>query len=154
MLFGVMRSQSDAETSQRVGSSETEVIKRFSNKVAKTHDGIRIVQVPSVDGSIVRFLVAPAEKFMDTMLPAQKARQVDAGALPPEIYGHDLFELLNGNVVRLRDGQRVNVVEYTSFKSTLDRFLTEGTQEYRCLVQAVEHIREGQRAAARTKRAS
>jgi hypothetical protein len=137
-----------------IGTAFAETIERFSKKVNKTYDDVRIVQVPSIDDAIVRFLVAPADKFLDTSPAYERARQQQAGAVPPEIYGHDLFELINGNVARLRDGRRVNVVEYISFKGTLDRFLTAGTQEHHDLVQAVEHIREGQRAAARMKRAS
>jgi hypothetical protein len=124
-----------------------ETIDRFVVKVAKDHAGIRVVRVPSPDGTIVRFLVAPADKFMDDMSAAQRARQIDAGALPPEIYGHDLFELLNGNVVRCRDGKRISVTSDLTLRMFLDRFFQPTTTEYRVFGQCVDDIREGQRAS-------
>jgi hypothetical protein len=124
-----------------------ESIAWFSVQVAKAHEGIRVVQVPSADGSIVRFLVAPADKFKDELLPAQKARQEQAGAMPPEIYGHDLFELVKGNVVRLRDGSRIAIDSERALRTVLDRFLQSNSFDNRLLVTLVERIREGQAAA-------
>lgn len=128
-----------------------ETIDHFCAKVAKHNEGIRIVRVPSPDGSIVRFLVAPADRFKDGILDAQKARQIDAGALPPEVFGHDLFELVNGNVVRMRDGSRVNLNNEDSLRAILDRFLTPGTYDNRILSQCIEAIREGQRASRKNR---
>lgn len=128
-----------------------EILRWFSEKVAKRNDGIRIVRVPSPDGSIVRVLVAPADRFKDGILDAQRARQIDAGALPPEIYGHDLFELVNGNVVRLRDGSRVNLVDAMHLRTILDRFFVSGTYDNRVLVQCIDDIREGQRASRKNR---
>jgi hypothetical protein len=130
-----------------MSDSFSETIDRFVVKVAKDHDNIRIVRVSSPDGTIVRFLVAPADKFMDDMSAAQRARQIDAGALPPEIYGHDLFELLNGNVVRCRDGKRISVTSDLTLRMFLDRFFQNTTTEYRVLMQCIDDIREGQRAS-------
>jgi hypothetical protein len=129
-----------------------EILRWFSDKVAKRFDGIRIVRVPSPDGSIVRFLVAPAERFKDALLPFEKARQEDAGALPPEIYGHDLFELVKGNVVRLRDGSRVDLRSPDSLRSVLSRFLDPESFDGRQLATIVERIREGQNAARKSNR--
>jgi hypothetical protein len=129
-----------------------ETIRWFSEKVAKRFDGIRIVRVSSPDGCIVRFLAAPADRFKDELLPAQRARQVDAGALPPEVYGHDLFELLRGNVVRLRDGSRIDFASHDSLRSILSRFLDPESFNGRQLVQIVERIREGQNAARKVAR--
>jgi len=128
-----------------------EILRWFSEKVAKHNEGIRIVRVPSPDGSIVRFLVAPADRFKDELLPAQRARQIDAGALPPEIYGHDLFELVNGNVVRLRDGSRVNLADAAHLRTILDRFFVPGTYDHRMLSQCIDDIREGQRAIRKSR---
>lgn len=132
-------------------SLNDEPIDRFCSKVAKEHEGIRIVRVPSPDGSIVRFLVAPMDRFKDELLPAQRARQIDAGALPPEIYGHDLFELVNGNVVRLRDGSRVNLVDAAHLRTILDRFFVPSTYDHRMLSQCIDDIREGQRAIRKSR---
>lgn len=123
----------------------------FFDKVAKRFDGIRVVRVSSFDGSIVRFLVAPAERFKDGISDAQRARQIDAGALPPEVYGHDLFELVNGNVVRLRDGSRIDLRTHDSLRSVLSRFLDPNSFDGRQLVQIVERIREGQNASWKTR---
>lgn len=128
-----------------------ETIDRFCAKVAKQNEGIRIVRVPSPDGSIVRFLVAPSDRFLSDMSEAQKHRQKDAGALPPEIYGHDLFELVNGNCVRLRDGSRANLSGEDSLRAILDRFLDPGTYDHRTLLQCIEAIREGQRASRKNR---
>lgn len=129
-----------------------EIVAWFSSQVAKRFDGIRIVQVPSPDDSIVRFLVAPADRFKDELLPAQRARQIDAGALPPEIYGHDLFELINGNVVRLRDGSRIDLRTPDSLRSVLSRFLNPESFDGRQLARIVEQIREGQNAVRKSSR--
>jgi hypothetical protein len=129
-----------------------EPIAWFSDKVAKRFDGIRIVRVPSPDGSIVRFLVAPADRFKDELLPAQRARQIDSGALPPEIYGHDLFELVKGNVVRLRDGSRIDLHAPDSLRSVLSRFLDPESFDGRQLATIVERIREGQNATRKASR--
>jgi hypothetical protein len=72
--------------------------------------------------------------------------------MPPEVFGHDLFELVNGNVVRLRDGSRINLSDEHSLRAILDRFLTVGTYDNRMLTQCIDDIREGQRAS-RNKRA-
>jgi hypothetical protein len=127
-----------------------DTLRWFSEKVAKRFDGIRIVRVPSPDDCIVRFLVAPADRFKDELLPAQRARQVDAGALPPEVYGHDLFELVKGNVVRLRDGSRIPLSSPDSLRSVLSRFLDPESFDGRQLAQIVERIREGQNAARKS----
>lgn len=113
---------------------------------------MRIVRVPSPDGSIVRFLVAPAERFKDGILPAQRVRQTDAGALPPEIYGHDLFELAEGNVVRLRDGSRLTLPSPDSLRSVLSRFLDSDSFDARTISVLVDRIREGQNAARKSSR--
>ena len=140
-----------AEPSKAADGSFAEILRWFSEKVAKRNEGIRIVRVPSPDGSIVRFLVAPADRFKDELLPAQRARQIDAGALPPEIYGHDLFEVVNGNVVRLRDGSRVNLVDVAQLRTILDRFFTPNTYDNRVLGQCIDDIREGQRASRKSR---
>jgi hypothetical protein len=127
--------------------STEETIAWFSAQVAKRFDGIRVVPVGSPDGSIVRYLVAPADRFKDELLPAQKARQEQAGAMPPEIYGHDLFELVRGNVVRLRDGSRIAIDSERALRTVLDRFLQSNSFDNRLLVTLVERIREGQAAA-------
>ena len=133
-----------------VGSFD-ETISEFSRKIAKRNEGIRVVRVPSPDGSVVRFLVAPADRFKDDIPDAQKARQIDAGALPPEIYGHDLFELVNGNCARMRDGFRVNLSNDASLRTILDRFFIPNTYEHRMLSQCIDDIREGQRAARKNR---
>lgn len=122
-------------------------LQRFADTVAKAYEGIRVVQVLSVDGSIIRFLVAPADKFKDELLPAQKARQEQAGAMPPEIYGHDLFELLKGNVVRLRDGSRLSWADDRELRLLLLRFLDQNSYHGQQLVMLIDRIREGQAAA-------
>lgn len=127
-----------------------ETLSRFSDKVAKRFDGIRVVRVPSPDGSIVRFLVAPSERFKDGISEAQRARQIDAGALPPEVYGHDLFELVNGNVVRLRDGSRIDLRTPDSLRSVLSRFLDSDSFDGKTLTRIVEQIREGQNASRKS----
>lgn len=128
-----------------------ETIDRFCSRVAKENEGIRVVRVPSPDGSIVRFLVAPSDRFKDGIPDAQRARQIDAGALPPEIYGHDLFELVKNECVRLRDGSRVNLSDESSLRRVLDRFFTPGTYDHRVLVQCIDDIREGQRASRKNR---
>lgn len=130
--------------------STEETIRWFSDKVAKRFDGVRIVRVPNVDGSIARFLVAPVDRFKDELLPAQRARQIDAGALPPEIYGHDLFELVNGSVVRLRDGSRTTIASAESFRLVLSRFLDPVSFDGMQLAKFVEWIREGQNASRKS----
>lgn len=127
-----------------------ETIVQFSDKVAKRFVGIRVVRVPNLDGSIVRFLVAPADRFKDELLPAQKARQEQAGAMPPEIYGHDLFELLKGNVVRLRDGSRIPFRDDSGLHSILSRFLDPTSFDGTQLSTLVERIREGQNASRKS----
>lgn len=133
-------------------NSTDDPIAWFSFQVAKRFDGIRIVRVPSPDGSIVRFLVAPADRFKDELLPAQRARQIDAGALPPEVYGHDLFELVKGDVARLRDGSRIDLRSPDSLRSVLSRFLDPESFDGRQLATIVERIREGQNAARKATR--
>lgn len=133
-----------------VGSFD-ETIDRFCAKVAKHNEGIRVVRVSSPDGSIVRFLVAPSDRFKDGIPDAQKARQIDAGALPPEIYGHDLFELVNRSCVRMRDGSRVNLSGESSLRAILDRFFAPNTSDHRLLARCVEFIREGQRASRKNR---
>ncbi len=129
-----------------------ETLAHFSAQVAKRFDGMRVVPVLSPDGSIVRYLVAPADKFKDELLPAQKARQEQAGAMPPEIYGHDLFELVLGNVVRLRDGSRIDLQTKDSLRSILSRFLDPTCFDGMQLSTLVERIREGQNASRKATR--
>lgn len=142
----------DAKTSTGTLPSTAEVIAHFASTVAKRFDGIRVVPVASPDGSIVRYLVAPADRFKDELLPAQRARQIDAGAMPPEIYGHDLFELVKGNVVRLRDGSRIDLRSTDSLRSVLSRFLDTDTFDGKLLITLVERIREGQNASRKSTR--
>lgn len=118
----------------------------FCETVAKRFTDMRIAKVPSPDGAIARFLVAPADRFKDEILPAQKARQEQAGAMPPEVYGHDLFELLKGNVVRLRDGSRIAFYDANGLRAFLSKFLDPGSFHGQQLTLFVERIREGQNA--------
>ena len=119
-------------------------IEEFSKTVASRFEGMRVVPVDNPDKSIVRFLVAPADRFKDALLPAQRARQIDAGAMPPEVYGHDLFELLRGNVVRLRDGSRIPFCDDDGLRSILSRFLDSTLFDGMQLVRLIEQIRDGQ----------
>lgn len=137
--------------STKVLAAIDETVRDFSERVAKTHVGIRVARSPSPDGSIVRFLLAPAERFKDELLPAQKARQEQAGAMPPEIYGHDLFEVVKGNVVRLRDGSRISFADESGLRSIISRFLDPNSFDGRQLAMLVERIREGQQAARKVQ---
>lgn len=132
--------------------TNNETIAEFSEKVAIWFVGIRLVRVANIDGSIVRFLVAPADRFKDELLPAQKARQEQAGAMPPEIYGHDLFELVTGNVVRLRDGSRLPFRDASGLHSIISRFLDPASFDGMQLSTLVERIREGQLASRKSNR--
>ena len=108
-----------------------------------------MIHTESPDGSIVRYLVAPAEaeKNKDTLEKLQKAQQKKAGAMPPEVYGHDLFELLRGNVVRLRDGLRIPFRDDDGLRAILSRFLDSTSFDGMQLARLVEQIHEGQNAS-------
>lgn len=122
------------------------LLDEFAARVNHASPDVRIARVPSAGGACERVLVAPADRFKDGLPEAQRARQRDAGAMPPEVYGEDLFELLKDGTARLWDGRRVPLPDEQTARALLARFLVWSTAEGRRLARTSEKIREGMNA--------
>src|SRR5512139_3532341 len=109
------------------------LLESFSASVSSLLPDLRIARVRSAGGHAERFLVAPAQRFKDSLPLAQRARQADAGALPPEVHGEDLFELLPGPVFMSWDGTRTAADDESAARAYLARWLDESTSEGRRL---------------------
>ncbi len=128
------------------------LLESFSASVHARHPDLRIARIRSTGGHTERFLLAPAQRFKDSLPLAQRARQADAGALPPEVHGEDLFELLLGPVFVSWDGTRTAANDEGAARAYLARWLDESTPEGRRLARCAERLREGVRAAEREGR--
>lgn len=128
-----------------------DIFTAFASSVSARHRDLRIARVPSQGGRGERFLLAPASRFADALPSAQRARQADAGALPPEVYGEDLFEFLPGPVLVSWDGARTTPRDDDEIRALLGRWLDESTPEGRRFARCAERIRDGIRATERDR---
>jgi hypothetical protein len=128
-----------------------DLLSAFAARIEREHAGVRVIRHPSAGSSWVRVLLAPAERIRDDIPEAQRERQRSAGALAPEVFGHDLFEIREGlaPLVRTWTGGLVPVLNEETARALLSAFFDPRTDEGKRLAVLAGRIREGAAEARR-----
>lgn len=124
---------------------------RFAAHVAKTYEDMKVVRISGAAGRI-RVMLVPTDRSRDDLLPAQRERQMSAGAVPTEAFGVDLFEVYvttSGAELTHWNGRLVPLQAEDLLRRELVAFFDPSTLGGTRLASSAERLREGQAAAKR-----